>query len=223
MVHDIKRILFREQLSSRKIPLEEIAVWGTNKKAVKVRDSTITTKVLNKWAEGSSLSQTIQFFEDEETNKETAKLVINKLNDHLGLWQDEYEGSIRRSPAEIAESLNKINDSLGGFNHYEHGVDIVCWLEDVYRAPATGGFGGLNLCPETIECIFKHTYDRDTEILSQTNLAKVTKHSKLINDTSCHLEGQAIRIADKISYLISDLEDGSCTHRYDTTFRNIVA
>ena len=311
---------FEEQLSSRKIPLEEIAVWGTNKKAVNVKDSTITTKVLQKWAEGSSLDQTIQFFENEKTNKDTARLVINKLSDHLGLWRDEYESSIRRLPEEIAESLNKsasdfcsqassrtynfeedgfriafqrdrdrilwshslkrlankcqvfpvesddhlrrrlshsievmqlastiatsfglelylteagalahdighapfghagekalndtlnmINGSIGGFNHYEHGVDIVCWLEDVYRAPATGGFGGLNLCPETIECIFKHTYDRDTEIVSQTKLVEVTKHSDLINDTSCHLEGQAIRIADKISYLISDLEDG---------------
>lgn len=311
---------FEEQLSSRKIPLEEIAVWGTNKKAVNVKDSTITTKVLQKWAEGSSLDQTIQFFENEKTNKDTVRLVINKLSDHLGLWRDEYESSIRRTPEEIVEFLNKsasvfcsqassrtynveedgfrivfqrdrdrilwshslkrlankcqvfpvesddhlrrrlshsievmqlastiatsfglepylteagalahdighapfghagekalndtlnmINGSIGGFNHYEHGVDIVCWLEDVYRAPATGGFGGLNLCPETIECIFKHTYNRDTEIESQTKFVEVTKHRDLINDTSCHLEGQAIRIADKISYLISDLEDG---------------
>jgi len=312
---------FEEQLSSRRIPLERIAVWGTNKKAVNVKDSTLVTKVLSKWADGSSLDETKRFFDEEETDNEAVKQVADKLGDHLGLWQDEYEVSVRRSPSKIAESvnistssricakasnrihhldadgfriefqrdrdrilwsnslkrlagkcqvfpvesddhlrrrlshsievmqlastiatsfgldpylteagalahdighapfghageetlnntLNMINTSIGGFNHYEHGVDIVCWLEDAYRAPATGGFGGLNLCPETIECIFKHTYDRCDKPLSQTELVNNTKHTELINDTSCHLEGQAIRIADKISYFISDLEDG---------------
>jgi dGTPase len=104
--------------------------------------------------------------------------------------------------------LNEINPGLGGFNHYEHGVDIVRWLEDTYQSPGIGGFPGLNLTPETVECIFKHTYFRGDEVLGQHALARATKHEDLQTDTSCHVEGQAIRIADKVSYLISDLEDG---------------
>lgn len=104
--------------------------------------------------------------------------------------------------------LNEINTGLGGFNHYEHGVDIVRWLEDAYQSPGIGGFPGLNLTPETVECIFKHTYFRGDEPLGQHALARATKHEDLQRDTSCHVEGQAIRIADKVSYLISDLEDG---------------
>lgn len=104
--------------------------------------------------------------------------------------------------------LDEVDGRLGGFNHYEHGVDVVRWLEDVYRSPGAGGFPGLNLTPETVEAIFKHTFHRGARFLGQQWLASRTKHPQLRVDVSCHLEGQAVRIADKISYFISDLEDG---------------
>lgn len=103
--------------------------------------------------------------------------------------------------------LNELAPSLGGFNHYEHGADVVRWLEDVYLSPGAGGFPGLNLTPETVECIFKHTYHRQGHELGQRELYAKSKHKDL-QDTFAHLEGQAVRLADKISYLISDLEDG---------------
>jgi dGTPase len=103
--------------------------------------------------------------------------------------------------------LKEVDPRLGGFNHYEHGVDVVRWLESVYRSPAVGGFPGLNFTRETVECILKHTFHRDKEPLGQSSLIESSKH-KDFDDSSCHLEGQAVRIADKISYLISDLEDG---------------
>jgi len=103
--------------------------------------------------------------------------------------------------------LNDIAPRLEGFNHYEHGVDVVVYLEDAYKSKSLGSMHGLNLTKETIECIIKHTFFRDNHELSQTELIKRTKHS-FLDDSSCHLEGQSIRIADKVSYLISDLEDG---------------
>jgi dGTPase len=103
--------------------------------------------------------------------------------------------------------IKETDQRLGGFNHYEHGVDVVRWLECVYRSPAIGGFPGLDLVKETVECILKHCFYRDNEPLGQSTLVKNSKH-KDIDDASCHMEGQAVRIADKISYLISDLEDG---------------
>lgn len=104
--------------------------------------------------------------------------------------------------------LLALNDKSGGFNHYEHGVDVVRWLEDAYQSPSSEGFRGLDLTPEVSECIFKHTYCREGRALSQAALYKVSKHQDLFFDDGCHLEGQAVRAADKISYLISDLEDG---------------
>jgi len=123
--------------------------------------------------------------------------------------------------AALDQTMNEINSGLGGFNHYEHGVDVVSWLEEAYRSPGAEEFPGLDLTKETVECILKHTFHRDNEKNGQTSIVNSSKYklnenplaSKdkrlcLIDDSSCHLEGQAVRIADKISYLISDLEDG---------------
>jgi dGTPase len=59
-------------------------------------------------------------------------------------------------------ALNKllcsISPELGGFNHYEHGVDVVRYLEGPYYTSPAIQFTGLNITPEVCECIFKHTY-----------------------------------------------------------------
>lgn len=104
--------------------------------------------------------------------------------------------------------FNEINSQLGGFNHYEHGVDVVRWLEGPYYVSQTTSFHGLNLTPEVAECILKHTYCQAGDTISAEEILKISKHSGFIRDGYCHLEGQAVRIADKISYLVSDLEDG---------------
>lgn len=104
--------------------------------------------------------------------------------------------------------LNTIKSDLGGFNHYEHGVDVVRWLEDTYQSPAAGGYRGLNLTPHVAECIFKHTFCHSGHRIGQRELWRKSKHQDIIPDSRCHLEGQAVRMADKISYLVSDLEDG---------------
>ncbi len=112
--------------------------------------------------------------------------------------------------AAIDKTLKQISGWIGGFNHYEHGVDVVRYLDDMYLSSGIGPHSGLNLTMETMECIFKHTFFRTREDgdLSQEELSDITKHDFLRDNTSCHLEGQAVRIADKISYLVSDIEDG---------------
>jgi len=109
-------------------------------------------------------------------------------------------------------ALNKlliaIDPDLGGFNHYEHGVDVIRYLEGPYYvSPATSLFG-LNLTPEVLECVFKHTYCHRGDSFSSELLLAQSKHGDLIAPGYCHLEGQAVRVADKLSYLVSDLEDG---------------
>jgi len=69
---------------------------------------------------------------------------------------------------------------------------------------------GLNLVPEVMECVLKHTYCHGGAAFSTEQLLSQTKHPPtIIKRGYCHLEGQAVRIADKISYLVSDLEDGN--------------
>jgi dGTPase len=104
--------------------------------------------------------------------------------------------------------LEQVNSNFGGFNHYEHGVDVLRWLESPYAASRTTSFQGLNLTPEVIECVLKHTYYHDGGSLGSKQLRERSKHKSLIPDGYCHLEGQAVRVADKISYFVSDLEDG---------------
>ena len=119
------------------------------------------------------------------------------------------EHALDRHPGEI-------NSHFGGFNHYEHGMDIVRWHESPYATSRTTSFHGLNLSPEVTECILKHTYYHDGDPQSAKQLRERSKHRAFIPDGYCHLEGQAVRVADKISYFVSDLEDG-LRHRSDFT------
>jgi len=111
----------------------------------------------------------------------------------------------------INRLFNSIDTNLGGFNHYEQGLDVVLYIESPYINRIKDSFFGLNLSLEILESIIKHTYFffNDKEI-SLTELIKKSKHKDLFKgkEGHCHLEGQTVRIADKISYLISDIEDG---------------
>lgn len=107
----------------------------------------------------------------------------------------------------LHDLFRHVKSSLG-FSHYEHGVDVVRWLEDAYQSPSLGGLFGLNLTPEVAECIFKHTYCTSGGDFCQEELYGRSKHQRYFSNDLCHVEGQAVRIADKVSYLISDLEDG---------------
>jgi dGTPase len=104
--------------------------------------------------------------------------------------------------------LDGIHSQLGGFNHYEHGVDVVRWLEGPYYVSSATPFHGLNLTPEVAECILKHTFCQTGNGLTAEAVLAISKHRDVIKQGYCHLEGQSVRVADKISYLVSDVEDG---------------
>lgn len=308
---------FDTSVSTRSFSKDEIAIWGSNKKGVKIKDTGICKKILELWAQGKTKMEIINLLTDiDDINS-----IIKLFDEYLEIWKNGDTAIRRRTTSQLNEIriktisnlaskptgrfypfqqdgfrldfqrdrdrilwshslkrlanktqlfpvksddqlrrrlthtievmqiastiavafgldrflteagalahdlghtpfghageevlneiLNEIDVKLGGFNHYEHGVDVVRWIENVYQSPGSDGFPGLNLTFETVECIFKHTYFRNTENrIAQSILSEHTKHSDLQNDQSCNLEGQAVRIADKISYLISDLEDG---------------
>jgi len=105
--------------------------------------------------------------------------------------------------------MNQVSAQLGGFNHYEHGVDVIRYLEGPYHVSPATPFAGLNLTPEVSECVLKHTYCHGgSDSFASEQLLARSKHGGWIKPGYCHLEGQAVRIADKISYLVSDIEDG---------------
>lgn len=106
--------------------------------------------------------------------------------------------------------IDSISSDLGGFNHYEHGVDVVRYLDDAYQQSGGTGHIGLDLTDEVYECILKHTFCHvdQKQRADRESVWKTSKHKDKILKGHAHLEGQAIRLGDKISYLISDLEDG---------------
>ncbi len=108
----------------------------------------------------------------------------------------------------INNLLSEIHSSLNGFNHYEHALDVLTFLESPYANDPYKKFLGLNISTEVLEGALKHTYYHTNNEFSSNALLERSKHKSYIPSGYCHLEGQAVRIADKISYLISDLEDG---------------
>lgn len=108
----------------------------------------------------------------------------------------------------IDKLFKEIHPGLGGFNHYEHGLDVLCYIESPYNKDPFQRFLGLNVSKEVLEATLKHTYYHSGNEFASEELREKSKHKKDILPGYCHLEGQAVRIADKISYLISDIEDG---------------
>ena len=109
-------------------------------------------------------------------------------------------------------TIDKLFTYLGfgcGFNHYEHGVDVVRYLEGSYQQNIYESHSGLNLTSDVCDCILKHTYCHSGSNGSHEDVWKKSKHQEFIGCGGfSHLEGQAVRAADKISYLLSDIEDG---------------
>jgi dGTPase len=310
---------FERTVSTRSYDISRIAAWGSNRKAVEVRDASIANLVLKAWERGASKDEATALLVEQSLSQEEAERAVQDIHDGLALGTEEPGASWRRTPDEMEDvrqkalsslgsqpssrqhphvdddfrlsfqrdrdrilwshsfrrlasktqvfpvdsddelrrrlthsvevmqladtiarafgldpdltqagalahdlghapfghageyALNSVLDQidrrLGGFNHYEHGADVVRWLEDAYMSPGIGGFPGLNLTRGTVECILKHTYYRSGHPLGQTEVLQRSKHRE-IDDTYGSLEAQAVRLADKLSYLISDLEDG---------------
>ncbi len=320
---------FSSAISTRQYFIDDITIWGTNKKAISFFNENIGRFILDCWQNNNSLDETVTkliiYLKDEEIDVKNPKEIVQKFDEILLLWKgdpkenfiktatkrgeednlklskfaiknriqerehkfipdknrtdfqrdrdrilwshsfrrlsnktqllptgsDEYlrrrlahsievmqlaltiansfglnedltaagalAHDIGHAPfghaGEIAidKTLKQITGGISDFNHYEHGVDVVRYIDDMYLSSGIGPHPGLNLTMVTMESIFKHTFFRtrkEDKSLSQEVLSENSKHKFLQDNTSCHLEGQAVRIADKISYLVSDIEDG---------------
>lgn len=102
-------------------------------------------------------------------------------------------------------ALNKVLKYLNNklwFSHYEHGLDVVQYIENPYYM--SNGYHGLDLSKQTLDCIAKHTFDFQTFL---QNFEK-SKHKEFLTKDHGSLEAQAVKLSDKIAYMLTDIEDG---------------
>ena len=113
----------------------------------------------------------------------------------------------------LDHALDKINwdgkpKHLSRFTHYEQAIDVASYIDS--RNPERS-VDGMELNDLILEGIFKHTYDHsgiDTKHKSLAFLLDHTKYKGKLKEGSGSLEAQVVRICDKLSYFISDIEDG---------------
>ncbi|NQS99775.1 MAG: deoxyguanosinetriphosphate triphosphohydrolase [Candidatus Omnitrophica bacterium] len=118
------------------------------------------------------------------------------------------------------ETLRKLMQDHGGFEHNQQGLRVVDYLEQRYA-----DFKGLNLTWEVREGILKHTTAFDAPQLQnlkgdKTPPLKELGGSILVDktpaDKSPTLEAQVVDVADEIAYDSHDLDDGITSGLIDT-------
>jgi dGTPase len=140
------------------------------------------------------------------------KAINNILN---GLFKD----SSKTLDSEVMKQIKrkkKTNTSklipIFGFDHCVHAIEVVSRIEKEYGSETN--FGGLNLTYDVRDGILKHICERklakDRKIRPFSNIPDIVKYAEYnifgINKGS--LEAQCVYFADKVTYLLGDLEDG---------------
>jgi dGTPase len=96
-----------------------------------------------------------------------------------------------------------------GFDHCVHAIEVVSRIEEEYKYETK--HGGLNLTFDVRDGILKHMYDRSADPEKPlSNIGSVTKiHDyEVYRNNKGSLEGQCVYFADKVAYLLGDIEDG---------------
>jgi len=99
---------------------------------------------------------------------------------------------------------------LFGFDHCVHAIEVISRVESEYASET--GVGGLNLTFDVRDGILKHMFDYDVppldrplSMISEVIRYKSFKHYK---NNKGSLEAQCVYFADKVAYLLGDIEDG---------------
>ena len=96
-----------------------------------------------------------------------------------------------------------------GFDHCVHGIEVVSRIEKEYGSETQSG--GLNLTFDIRDGILKHMYEREHDKdRPYSNLPHVVKFPeyKMYGDNKSSLEAQCVHFADKVAYLLGDIEYG---------------
>lgn len=121
---------------------------------------------------------------------------------HAGEWS--IDNALKHLVSECIPSNIR---GLERFTHYEQGVDVASYMDSTNPEVIVDG---LRLSKEVREGILKHTYDYLSDDKKHKSLSFLSKHTKYcdLKEGFGSLESQVVRICDKISYFISDIEDG---------------
>jgi dGTPase len=105
---------------------------------------------------------------------------------------------------------NNIVTPICGFNHCLHGIEVVSRIDQEYESESD--HPGLNLTFDTRDGILKHMHDRHSVDRKRpfSCISKVVKFKsyKDFRNNKGSLEAQCVYFADKLAYLLSDIEDG---------------
>jgi len=96
-----------------------------------------------------------------------------------------------------------------GFDHCVQAIEVVSRIEKEYRYETS--HGGLNLTFDVRDGILKHMYEREhDEDRPFSNIPAVVEFPeyKMYRDNKSSLEAQCVHFADKLAYLLGDIEDG---------------
>lgn len=113
------------------------------------------------------------------------------------------------------EKLKKLKSKkvpIFGFDHCVHAIEVVSRIEKEYVHETN--HGGLNLTFDVRNGILKHMCSReDTKIKKErpfSNIPGVVKFDKYkdFDTNKGSLEAQCVYFADKVTYLLGDIEDG---------------
>jgi dGTPase len=95
-----------------------------------------------------------------------------------------------------------------GFDHCVHAIEVVSRTEKEYDSETT--HGGFNLTLDVRDGILKHMCSRKDPKRPFSNIPGVVKFDKYeeFNINKGSLEAQCVYFADKVTYLLGDIEDG---------------
>ncbi len=100
------------------------------------------------------------------------------------------------------DALNEVMQSAGGFRHYEQSLRIVQFLERRMRADGTVVYG-LNLTWEVRDGIGSHSKG----LRDLVEVRGTTAHELSEEGLPSTVEGQIVRVADRIAYVHHDTDD----------------
>ena len=100
------------------------------------------------------------------------------------------------------DALNIVSKKFGGFNHNLHAIKIVTKLEKT-----CAHYDGLNLTLDTIDGLLKHNgpISNDNQ---QSKFRKILLNYPIILSKHSSLEAQVAALADEITYIKHDIDDG---------------
>jgi dGTPase len=108
---------------------------------------------------------------------------------------------------------NKLPVPIFGFDHCIHAIEVVSRIAKEYGDETQYG-GGLNLTLDVRDGILKHICERtrkdDKRDKPLSNIPALMKYNtfKIFGTHNGSLEAQCVYFADKVTYLLGDIEDG---------------